>query len=219
MAQEIDLRIEEMEEQLRRKMPLLDVPESLSSQNVAAALREKKAPRKTPIYVWVRSAVAAALVLAVGIGALKAAGIFGRKKEAMAPGTMKEEVGGSAYYYADDGDTDGYGYYPEESAVPSYASNDNKNEAVAEAADIYILAPGETAVIGTGVSFDGTAMKCYRSDETDAGSTDDICEVKLVEDEYGDAELELSAVSPGNLTVELIRDGETEYRIDITVTD
>ena len=218
MAQERDLRIEEMEEQLRREMPLLDVPETLSAQNVAAALREKKAPRKTPIYVWVRSAVAAALVLAVGIGALKAAGIFGRKKEAMAPETMKEEAGGSANYYADDGDTDGYGYYPEESAVPSYAYN-NKNDAVAEAADFYILAPGETAVIGTGVSFEGTVMKYYRTDETDAGSTDDICEVKLVKDEYGDAELELSAVSPGSLSVELIRDGETEYRIDITVAD
>jgi hypothetical protein len=160
--------------------------------------------------------VAAALVLAVGIGALKAAGIFGRKKEAMAPEAMKEEAGGSAYYYADDGDTDGY--YPEESAVPSYAYN-NKNDAVAEAAGIYILAPGETAVIGTGVSFEGTVMKYYRADETDAGSTDDICEVRLVEDEYGDAQLELSAVSPGNLTVELIRDGETEYRVDITVAD
>jgi hypothetical protein len=216
MAQERDLRIEEMEEQLRREMPLLDVPETLSAQNVADALREKKAPRKTPIYVWVRSAVAAALVLAVGIGALKAAGIFGRKKEAMAPEAMKEEAGGSAYYYADDGDTDGY--YPEESAVPSYAYN-NKNDAVAEAAGIYILAPGETAVIGTGVSFEGTVMKYYRADETDAGSTDDICEVRLVEDEYGDAQLELSAVSPGNLTVELIRDGETEYRVDITVAD
>ncbi|MBP1555245.1 MAG: hypothetical protein J6U30_04140 [Oscillospiraceae bacterium] len=200
MAQERDLRIEEMEEQLRREMPLLDVPETLSAQNVAAALREKKAPRKTPIYVWVRSAVAAALVLAVGIGALKAAGIFGRKKEAMAPEAMKEEAGGSAYYNADDGDTDGY--YPEESAVPSYAYN--KNDAVAEAADIYILAPGETAVIGTGVSFDGAVMKYYRADETDAGSIDDICKVKLVKDEYGDAQLELSAVSPGNLTVELI---------------
>ena len=216
MAQERELRIEEMEEQLRREMPLLDVPETLSAQNVAAALREKKAPRKTPIYVWVRSAVAAVLVLAVGIGALKAAGIFGRKKEAMAPEAMKEEAGGSAYYYADDGDTDGY--YPEESAVPSYAYN-NKNDAVAEAAGIYILAPGETAVIGTGVSFEGTVMKYYRADETDAGSTDDICEVRLVEDEYGDAQLELSAVSPGNLTVELIRDGETEYRVDITVAD
>ena len=92
MAQERELRIEEMEEQLRREMPLLDVPETLSAQNVAAALREKKAPRKTPIYVWVRSAVAAVLVLAVGIGALKAAGIFGRKKEAMAPEAMKEEA-------------------------------------------------------------------------------------------------------------------------------
>ncbi|MBQ5342055.1 MAG: hypothetical protein J6Z24_01145, partial [Oscillospiraceae bacterium] len=181
MAQERELRIEEMEEQLRREMPLLDVPETLSTQNVAAALREKKAPRKTPIYVWVRSAVAAALVLAVGIGALKAAGIFGRKKGAMAPETMKEEAGGSAYYNADDGDTDGY--YPEESAVPSYAYN--KNDAVAEAADIYILAPGETAVFGTGVSFDGTVMKYYRADETDAGSVDDICKVKLVKDEYG----------------------------------
>lgn len=216
MAQERELRIEEMEEQLRREMPLLDVPETLSTQNVAAALREKRAPRKTPIYVWVRSAVAAALVLAVGIGVLKAAGIFGRKKGAMAPETMKEEAGGSAYYYADDGDTDGY--YPEESAVPSYAYND-KNDAVAEAADIYIMAPGETAVFGTGVSFDGTVMKYYRADETDAGSADDICKVKLVKDEYGDAQLELSAVSPGNLTVELIRDGETEYRVDITVAD
>ena len=191
------------------------MPETLSAQNVAAALREKKTPRRTPIYVWVRSAVAAALVLAVGIGALKAAGIFGRKKGAMAPDTMKEEAGGSAYY-ADDGDTDGY--YPEESAVPSYAYN-NKNDAVAEAADIYIMAPGETAVFGTGVSFDGTVMKYYRADETDAGSVDDICKVKLVKDEYGDAQLELSAVSPGNLTVELIRDGETEYRVDITVAD
>ena len=100
MAQERDLRIEEMEEQFRREMPLLDVPETLSAQNVAAALREKKAPRKTPIYVWVRSAVAAALALAVGIGALKAAGIFGRKKGAMAPETMKEEAGGSGQHHA-----------------------------------------------------------------------------------------------------------------------
>ena len=74
-------------------------------------------------------------------------------------------------------------------------------------------------MFGTGVSFDGTVMKYYRADETDAGSVDDICKVKLVKDEYGDAQLELSAVSPGNLTVELIRDGETEYRIDITVAD
>ena len=74
-------------------------------------------------------------------------------------------------------------------------------------------------MIGTGVAFDGTVMKYYRADETDAGSIDDICEVKLVKDEYGDAELELSAVSPGSLTVELIRDGQTEYRADITVAD
>ena len=217
MAQSQDLRIEELEEQLRREMPLLDVPETLSAQNIAAALRDRKAPRKTPIYIWVRSAVAAALVLAVGFGALKAAGIIGGKKEAMAPDTMKEEAGGSAYYYADDGDTDSY--YPQESSIPSYAYNDSKNEAVAEAADVYILAPGETAVIGTGVAFDGTVMKYYRADETDAGSIDDICEIKLVEDEYGDAELELSAVSPGTLTVELIRDGQTEYRAVITVAD
>ena len=216
MAQSQDLRIEELEEQLRREMPLLDVPETLSAQNIAAALRDRKAPRKTPIYIWVRSAVAAALVLSVGFGALKAAGIIGGKKEAMAPDFMKEESGGSAYY-ADDGDTDSY--YPQESAIPSYAYNDNKNEAVAEAADVYILAPGETTVIGTGVAFDGTVMKYYRADETDAGSIDDICEVKLVKDEYGDAELELSAVSPGSLTVELIRDGQTEYRADITVAD
>ena len=217
MAQTQDLRIEELEEQLRREMPLLDVPETLSAQNIAAALRDRKSPRKTPIYIWVRSAVAAALVLAVGFGALKAAGIIGGKKEAMAPDFMKEEAGGSAYYYTDDGDTDSY--YPEESAIPSYAYNDNKNEAVADAANVYILAPGETAVIGTGVAFDGTVMKYYRADETDTGSIDDICEVKLVKDEYGDAELELSAVSPGSLTVELIRDGQTEYRADITVAD
>ena len=217
MAQTQDLRIEELEEQLRREMPLLDVPETLSAQNIAAALRDKKAPRKTPIYIWVRSAVAAALVLAVGFGALKAAGIIGGKKEAMASDTMKEEAGGSGYYYADDGDTDSY--YPEESAIPSYAYNDNKNEAVADATGVYILAPGETVVFGTGVAFDGTVMKYYRTDETDAGNIDDICEVKLVKDEYGDAVLELSAVSPGSFTVELIRDGQTEYRADITVAD
>ena len=78
MAQTQDLRIEELEERLRREMPLLDVPETLSAQNIAAALRDRKSPRKTPIYIWVRSAVAAALVLAVGFGALKAASTLRR---------------------------------------------------------------------------------------------------------------------------------------------
>ena len=214
MAQTREFTTEDIQEQLRREMPVLDVPEKLSAENVAAVLKQKKNSKKTPIYVWVRSAVAAVAVLAVGFGAIRAAGMLGGKKgEAYNDESFPEESGGS-YYYAGDGETDSYS----SAEAPSFA-NDAAKEVHSEETKVTVLAPGEELVIGTEVPFAGTDIRSEVSYGTVTGNTDDICKVRLIEDDQGQAEIELNAVSAGSISVELIRNGETQYHIDITVAE
>ena len=214
MAQTRELTTEEIQERLRREMPVLDVPETLSAENVAAVLKQRKNSKKTPIYVWVRSAVAAAAVLAVGFGAIRAAGMLGGKKgESYSDQFFPEESGGS-YYYADDGETDGYS----SAEIPSVA-NDAAKEVHSEETRVMVLDPGEEMVITTEVPFEGTDIRSDVSYGNGTGSTDDTCKVRLIEGDRGQAEIELNAVSAGSISVELIRNGETQYHIDITVAE
>ena len=46
MAQTREFTTEDIQEQLRREMPVLDVPEKLSAENVAAVLKQKKNSKK-----------------------------------------------------------------------------------------------------------------------------------------------------------------------------
>ena len=57
---------------IRRNLPVMDVPQSLSADAVAAYLESNKKIKRTPLYIIVRTAVAAVLTMAVGIGAIYA---------------------------------------------------------------------------------------------------------------------------------------------------
>ena len=50
-----------VEELMRRNMPVLDVPQTLSPDSVAAYLESSRKIRNTPVFIIVRTAVAAVL--------------------------------------------------------------------------------------------------------------------------------------------------------------
>ena len=68
------------EDRLKEALPVLSAPESLSAENVARALSGAKKARRIPLGKYVSAAVAAVLVLVIGIGAVSG-GLLNRKKE------------------------------------------------------------------------------------------------------------------------------------------
>ena len=227
MAGPRDLKIEEMEEQLRREMPLLDVPESLSADRVAAVLKEKKTRRKTPVYVWVRSAVAAAVILAIGIGAWSVIGgiLGGGKKEAYDENFAVQETESESYGSVSEDGYDGTDSFSQDTNAPVMPSNESAVQSGEPGQEIYYkglqmiqIAPGEEIVIDTDIPFDGTEVEC-RPQKEETKAAEDICEIRLTETEKGYAAVELKAKSPGQFSLDLVRNAGTEYHLDITVKD
>ncbi len=83
----IQLDTAQTEDRLKEALPVLSAPESLNAENVARALSGVKKARRIPLGKYVGAAVAAVLVLAIGIGAMSSGilGGFGKKEAVMAP--------------------------------------------------------------------------------------------------------------------------------------
>lgn len=200
----------DMEERLRRAMPLIDTPESLSPDAVAEKLRESSHERKTPIYVYFRNAVAAVLILAIGFGAVRASSVIfgsGAKKA--------EEEYGSASYDVSENVIAGEGSKEEVSddGIPSYnAQSSQTNGAVITASEDIEIMKGESIHLALSAGYDGLAE--------DPGSGDaKVCAAEMSEADDGSTLITIEGFSPGTAEIYLMRDGSAVYIIRVTVTE
>ena len=201
----------EMEERLRRAMPLIDTPESLSRSAVAEKLRERSPERKTPIYVYFRNAVAAVLILAIGFGAVRASSvIFGG-------GAKKADDGyGSVSYDVSENATAGEGnkeVVSDDGSPFSYSAQSSQtNGAVITASEDVEIMKGESIHLALSAGYDGLAE--------DPGSGDaKVCAAEMSEADDGSTLIRIDGVSPGTAEIYLMRDGSAVYIIRVTVTE
>ncbi len=217
-----------VEEMMRRNMPVLDAPQTLSPDSVAAYLESNRKIRNTPIYIIVRTAVAAVLTMAVGIGAIYAVRGGSRK------GSAKE---------ANDSflETDGY---PSEEPVystelkPSDMSESrddelNTNGSYEESAQdgteqfdtdkerefSVQMATGEERIIDTDIAYsEALEIRMVYDANENAGETE-TCLINIRKSALGTAEIYIMALAEGNVSFELLNGEDPVMMADITVTE
>lgn len=199
---------EEMEELLRREMPLLEVPGTLSAASVAERLKDSTPRRKTPIYVYVRAAAAAVLVLAVGLW------VYGRFSSI----NMKAADAGDETYSENaamqPSDMDDGLDVMEDSAGPVPVTGDAEAGYSAEPKQedgVRIgITKGETFTVSTEVPFSGASF------ERESGTTTQ-CDVVLEEAEDGTVSVKLTADGPGEDRITLLSGGAPVLKLTVTV--
>lgn len=218
-----------VEEMIRRNMPVLDVPQTLSPDSVAAYLESSRKIRNTPIYIIVRTAVAAVLTMAVGIGAIYA--VRGRSRKDSA----KEEANDIFM------ETDGY---PSEEPVystelkPSDMSESrddelNTNGSYEESAQdgteqfdtdkgrefSVQMATGEERIIDTDIAYsEALEIRMAYDANENAGETE-TCLIIIRNSTLGTAEIYIMALAEGNVSFELLNGEDPVMMADITVTE
>ena len=218
-----------VEEMIRRNMPVLDVPQTLSPDSVAAYLESSRKIRNTPIYIIVRTAVAAVLTMAVGIGAIYA--VRGRSGKDSA----KEEANDIFM------ETDGY---PSEESVystelkPSDMSESrddelNTNGSYEESAQdgteqfdtgkerefSVQMATGEERIIDTDIAYsEALEIRMAYDANENAGETE-TCLIDIRKSTFGTAEIYIMALAEGNVSFELLNGEDPVMMADITVTE
>lgn len=217
-----------VEEMMRRNMPVLDVPQTLSPDSVAAYLESSKKIRNTPIYIMVRTAVAAVLTMAVGIGAIYAVRSGNRK------GSAKEA---SDVFMETDG-------YPSEEPVystevkPSDMSKSrddelNTNGSYEESAQdgteqfdtdkgrefSVQMATGEERIMDTDIAYsEALEIRMAYDANENAGETE-TCLIIIRNSTLGTAEIYIMALAEGNVSFELLNGEDPVMMADITVTE
>lgn len=219
------LDITNLEEMMRRNMPMLDVPESLSAEAVARHLEENTKIRRTPLYIFVRTAVAAVLTMAIGIGAVYTVKMTHRKE------TREDSSVPEAEYYTADGEysktednsrqdydvLDGSGQKEGEPADTSEEAF-NYSADVSETVTIH-LRTGEESTTSTDLSYTDS-MKLSRSpEETEQSSDTEICSAEVINNSSGTAEIHVKGLSEGYMVLVLSDGEDVILNVEITVTD
>ena len=210
---------QEIEELLKRELPLLEVPQSLSAAAVAEKLRSTPEIRRTPVFVYVRAAVAAVLVLGIGLwtyvrfvspdrknAEAKEEAIYGYGTEDGSSGypvPAPSDIGADGYSYNAADSTDGI---PEEDSM----KEDGAGAETAIALEGVGMEVGDTLTFGTGISFGGASVG------TGSG-TEDVCSAALVETEDGTADLIIEAIAPGTDEVTVFSGGVQVLHINVIV--
>ena len=216
------LDMTEIEDMLRRGMPLLDAPESLSAEAVARHLEEKGERRRTPVYIFVRTAVAAALTLAIGLGVVYTIGQT-HKKEAVDESMAQEAYSADGQYKAEDAypaDLDDLGRDSWEETEPEEAPDFSYNSGADTENTVELtLSPGGDAVVLTDIAYSDLLVVRPSAEETEESRGSAVCESEIRKGDSEMTELYVQAVSAGKTVLE-IRDADgVLMTIEITVTD
>ena len=224
----IQLDTSQTEDRLKEAMPVLSAPESLSAENVALALSGVKKARRIPLSKYIGAAVAAVLVLAIGIGVVSG-GLLNRKG-AMAPdAAMPEDTDGSP--------SGGYNYIiddPEPTDVPDedyiqfyiHLESDSGRVTVELDGDVY------EGFLDDGVPFDGESAKRYLGIsglDTATFANPGLSAWHYLEENYGGGHSLYTWSSPGDSDVDGTRpeprprcyvpaEGETDADLCIVLT-
>ena len=218
-----------VEELMRRNMPVLDVPQTLSPDSVAAYLESSRKIRNTPVFIIVRTAVAAVLTMAVGIGAIYAVRGGSRK------GSAKEEANDIFM------ETDGY---PSEEPVYStelkpsdmseskdggLSTNGSYEESVQDGTEQFDadkerefsvqMATGEERIIDTDIAYSEALEIRMAYDANENARETETCLINIRESTLGTAEIYIMALAEGNVSFELLNGEDPVMMADITVTE
>jgi len=209
-----------LEEKLRESMPILEVPERLSARSVAEYLNDGKRKYKTPARVYVRAAVAAVMVFALGAGVFSV--VSGRrKKEMYAPMELydssytEEESNESAtpdqdvYYSYAVGDMDGY--------VTEEGVEENKSESGGAVIWYAALEEGESYVFSTKVEWAEELKVAVKDHSTESEAVSGVCEVLLMENPEGNMDVKVTGISGGWAEVFVSKDGYNLFSACVTV--
>ncbi|MBP0968946.1 MAG: hypothetical protein J5744_02255 [Oscillospiraceae bacterium] len=218
MADNRDNGYEGIEERLRSSMPLLEVPESLSASSVAQRLKAGSTRKRTPIYVYVRAAVAACLVFAIGFGAVMISRGSFSAKGAESDGYAVESSSEPSYDVkensADDDQlsvTEGTGSditYNAQSGILNRP--DSGNEAPAELA----LRAGETYSAVLDVKFGEAEITTDSEEDGEA-----VCTAELTEEDGAAARIVITGGRSGTQEITVTENGETAYVFLVRVTE
>ena len=219
-----------VEELMRRNMPVLDVPQTLSPDSVAAYLESSRKIRNTPVYIIVRTAVAAVLTMAVGIGAIYAVRGGSRK------GSAKEEA--NDIFMETDGypSEESYSYSTEtkpsdvsESKDGGSGTNGSYEESALDGTEQFDadkerefsvqMATGEERIIDTDIAYsEALEIRMAYDANENAGETE-TCLIDIRKSTFGTAEIYIMALAEGNVSFELLNGEDPVMMADITVTE
>ncbi|MBQ3413209.1 MAG: hypothetical protein IJG67_09265 [Oscillospiraceae bacterium] len=218
-----------VEEMMRRNMPVLDVPQSLSPETVAANLESSRKIRNTPIYIIVRTAVAAVLTMAVGIGAIyvvRGGTGKGRAKEASdifmeTDGYPSEE---SFSYSTETKPSD-----VSESKDGGLSTNGSYEEPVQDGTEHFDadkervfsvqMATGEERIIDTDIAYSEALEIRMAYDANENARETETCLINIRESTLGTAEIYIMALEEGDISFELLNGEDPVMMADITVTE
>ena len=218
-----------VEEMMRRNMPLLDVPQTLSAESVAAYLERNRKKRNTPVYIVVRTAVAAVLTMAIGIGAIYAVRGGSRKGSVEEAKDIFMETDGypseESFSYStetkpsDISESKDGGSGTNGSNEGSVQDGTEHFDADKERMFFVQMKTGEERIIDTDIEYSETLEIRMAYDANENAGETETCLINIRESTLGTAEIYIMALAEGDISFELLNGEDPVIMADITVTE